>query len=271
MENAVDALKIAFAVFVFAIAVALTFSMVGQARATSDTILAINDKTNLYEYIDSSENNASDQDRIVGFETILPTIYRYAKEQYAVTITDEIGTPIVRYDLYTEGFMQDWDATLKKANQGNDDARHTINGVLDRIALVDEIIRLETGQNNEIQKKLITGNPGSYKAGELYKGKNITGNNITCVAPWIGNANVDTIDRIKADLSGKEYTKGGKTYYGKNLNQYKDYEFKEKFIEIQTSGETVAITDEEFNIEYSIETIKGNKKLEIVYIAQKKQ
>lgn len=63
-------------------------------------------------------------------------------------------------------------------------------------------------------------------------------------------------------MLGKEYTYNSITYSGKGLEQYKDKTFKEKFIEITTSGET--ITDEE----YSLETIKGNKKLEIIYIMQ---
>ena len=97
MENAVDALKIAFAVFVFVIALALALAVIGQVRTTSDVVLALGDKTNAYEYVEVNENNANNEDRIVGFETILPTIYRYPSEQYAVTILDENGNPIFVY------------------------------------------------------------------------------------------------------------------------------------------------------------------------------
>lgn len=264
MENAVDALKIAFAMFVFVIAIALTFSIVGQARATSDTIFAINDKTNLYEYVDSSEENASNKDRIVGFETILPTIYRYAKEQYAVTILDTDGTPIVRYDLYTEGFMQRWDEILKNVRRTGDTIE--LDEIKERIKLVDEVIQKETGKTNAIWSSMTT---DSYQAGKLYKGSNKNNGSIRTVAPWIGNANVDTIDRIKVDINGTEYEKNGIKYEGKDLKQYKDRTFKEKFIEIQTSGTTITETDEEDqSIQYSIETVRGNKKLEIIYILQ---
>ena len=51
MENAVDALKIAFSVLVFVIALALAVSVVGQARATSDIILSLNDRTNYYDHV----------------------------------------------------------------------------------------------------------------------------------------------------------------------------------------------------------------------------
>lgn len=83
-------------------------------------------------------------------------------------------------------------------------------------------------------------------------------------APWVGN-NDKILERIKDDMLGKPYTNNSITYNKdkeKNLSKYKNEKFIEKFIEITTSGET--ITDEE----YSLETIKGNKKLEIIYIMQ---
>ncbi len=60
----------------------------------------------------------------------------------------------------------------------------------------------------------------------------------------------------------KDYGSYQITYYGKNLSQYKNRRFKEKFIEIATSGETITDGND------SIETIRGNKKLEIIYIMQ---
>ena len=50
MENAVDAIKIAFALLVFAIAIALAFSVIGQARIASDAVFISNDKTEFYDY-----------------------------------------------------------------------------------------------------------------------------------------------------------------------------------------------------------------------------
>lgn len=127
MENAINALKIAFAVFVFSMAVALSFNIVGQVRATSDVILSLNDKTNDYSYVDENANNSVEKERIVGFETILPTIYRYAEEQYAVSIYDTTGTPIARFDLWTEGFMGNWDQVLKNRNSSNQMLKENAN------------------------------------------------------------------------------------------------------------------------------------------------
>lgn len=273
MENAVDALKIAFAIFIFVIAIALSFSIVGQVRATSDVILALNDKANSYDYVANEDNNANNKERIVSFETILPTIYRYAKEQYAVTIIDNNGKPIVRYDLYTEGFMNDWNTTLKNMNRASlrDKSIDKFNEIKERIAIVDEIIEKENPSwQHSIWNGLVTGSEGSYTTGTLYNVTNSNNRTVDTGAPW-GSQHEEIIKRIKADITGADkdkYTRNGITYVGKNLNQYKGRTFKEKFIEIQTSGTTITDTDEENNIEYSLETVKGNKKLEIVYIMQ---
>lgn len=270
MENAVDALKIAFAVFVFIIALVLAFSVIGQLRATSDVIFALNDKTNEYDYVSSNDTNASNKDRIVGFETIIPTIYRYAKEQYAVTILDTSGTPIVRYDLYTEGFINEWDTILKKMNRTSTRAEveSTFNEIKDRISIVDEVISKENSAwSNKIWNSMVTGSEGTYTAGNLYKVTNDNVATISVGAPW-GSEHSEIIKRIEADIIGTEYEKNGVRYTGKNLNQYRNRKFKEKFIEIQTSGTTIVDTDENNDIQYSLETVKGNKKLEIVYIMQ---
>ncbi len=272
MENAVDALKIAFAVLIFAIAISLSFSVIGQARATSEVILALNDKANSYNYVANEDNNANNKERIVSFETILPTIYRYAKEQYAVTIIKKDGTPIVRYDLYTEGFMNDWNTTLKNMNRASsrDVAIDKFNEIRERIGIVDKMIKEDISKEDVIWHGLVTGSEGSYTSGTLYRVTNSNNRTVDTGAPW-GSEHQEIIKRIKADMTGADkdkYTRNGITYVGKNLNQYKGKTFKEKFIEIQTSGTTITDTDEENNIEYSLETVKGNKKLEIVYIMQ---
>ncbi len=252
MENAVDAIKIAFGLLVFAIAIALTFSVVGQVRATSDIIFTLNDKTSFYEYATEIDYN-TEINRIVGLETILPTIHRYAKEQYAVTIFDTQGNAIVRYDLYTEGFMSNWNEILKRMNLNDENAINTYNQVKERLDQVQYVVNKELNKNIDIMDSLNS---------KLYYGKSDI-SSINIVSPWMGDPDNDTVDRIKADMpTNGTYEKNGITYYGKNLLQYKDRTFKEKFIEISTSGETVTDGSDE------IETIKGNKKLEIIYILQ---
>lgn len=262
MENAVEALKMAFAVFVFAIAVALSFSVIGQVRATSDVIMALEDKTNDYDYVESTETNASNKERIVGFETILPAIYRYSEEQYAVTIVGTDGNAIARYDLETESTMNNWNEILKNKDRNGQigaDAKIAYNAVKAKLNNVETNIGLK---DNAIFNQLSS----IYEV----ENPNITATNNVYGAPWIGGADQKgrIMQRIKCDIDGSNCTINNIKYTGKNLNQYKGETFKEKFIEIQTSGTTITDTDKNGNIEYSLETVKGNKKLEIVYIMQ---
>ena len=261
MENAVDALKIGFALLIFAIAITLTFSVVGQARVTADVVFASTDKTAFYEYATENDYNAL-PDRIVSFETILPTIHRYAKEQYAVTIFNTEGVPIVRYDLYTEGFMANWNETIKNLNSGNEtikgNAKKTYDEVEARLSQVQSVVNKELGKNINIMDYIGT-TATIYNQNLLYRGTTSNYNasnrtNITVVAPWVGEPDTDTVKRIQADMSGENYEKDYGTYkityYGKNLKQHKNKQFKEKFIEIATSGETITDGND------SIETIK---------------
>ena len=50
MENASDALKMAFAIFVFVIALTIVFSLITKVKETADAILLNSDKTNYYEW-----------------------------------------------------------------------------------------------------------------------------------------------------------------------------------------------------------------------------
>jgi len=75
MENAADALKIAFAIFTFVLAITITFSLVSQAKSTADYILYYADDTNFYEHLNSSENN-----RTVSLSEVISSLHRYPKE-----------------------------------------------------------------------------------------------------------------------------------------------------------------------------------------------
>ena len=50
MENATDALKMAFAIFVFIISLSIVFSLISHAKETADKILFYSDKTNYYNW-----------------------------------------------------------------------------------------------------------------------------------------------------------------------------------------------------------------------------
>lgn len=79
MENVADALRMAFAVLIFVIAIAIAMSLLNQANATTKQIFYSMDKITYLEQANKSEEAANH--RIVGMETIIPTIYRYSVER----------------------------------------------------------------------------------------------------------------------------------------------------------------------------------------------
>ena len=105
MENAVDALKIAFAVFIFVIALSITIYMFTQAKTTADLVLQASDVTEYMDYTkleDVTNSGATiNNDRIVGLETIIPTLYKYYKENYTVIFRNSNGTPMNLYESQT--------------------------------------------------------------------------------------------------------------------------------------------------------------------------
>ena len=97
MENASQALIIAFSIIIFVIALTISISMFSMARATSDFVIFKSDKTNYYEYNrvdETSKRNA----RVVSMEAIVPTLYRYYKENYRVEFYDNAGKQLEIYE-----------------------------------------------------------------------------------------------------------------------------------------------------------------------------
>ncbi len=98
MENAVDALKLGFAVLVFVMALSLTMYMFTNARKTADMVLHSSDMLGYMEYI---EPEVGTENRIVGLETIIPTLYKYYKENYTVIFRDSDGDFLSLYETQT--------------------------------------------------------------------------------------------------------------------------------------------------------------------------
>lgn len=122
MENAVDALKIAFGVFVLTMALSIGMYMFNQAKATADVVLASSDTETYAMYTDEIEGIASTGgDRIVGLETIIPTLYKYYKENYTVVFLNSDGTPMTLYTTrMSENPQARWSAGFINKYYSND-------------------------------------------------------------------------------------------------------------------------------------------------------
>ena len=92
MENAVDALKIAFAVLIFVIALSITFSSIAQAKKTSDFILTQMDKTNFYEKMKVDRDELESGGRKVNVDTIISNLYKIKKEAFEIKVISGSNT-----------------------------------------------------------------------------------------------------------------------------------------------------------------------------------
>ncbi len=84
MENATDALKMAFAVFMFIVALSVVFSLMTKIKDTADTVLWYSDKTNYYSW----SNEKTDNGRTVGEDTVISALYTQVKEKVFVQIRE---------------------------------------------------------------------------------------------------------------------------------------------------------------------------------------
>lgn len=139
MENAVDALKMGFAVLVFVIAISVAIMAMGQAKETSETVFYMTDKTNFYEYLSDEK---LPEGRIVSGETIIPTLYRYYKENFNVVILNKSGDKLAVFNLEEE---------IKAYNKNYKSAPWLGNANIDTKKRVDLELSGETGVINGVK------------------------------------------------------------------------------------------------------------------------
>lgn len=99
MENVADALKMAADVLVFIMALGISISSFSQARQTAQIMVEYNDR----EYSETQyveDIGVEHTDRIVGAESIIPTIWRSYNEKIRIVFYEnDAGT--IPMDLYT--------------------------------------------------------------------------------------------------------------------------------------------------------------------------
>lgn len=95
MENATEALKMAAAVLVFVLALSITISAFGEARQSAQIVLEYKDRD--YDNDTYLNYNVKTTKRIVGAETIIPSIYKAYKENYKIVFKQANGTGMELY------------------------------------------------------------------------------------------------------------------------------------------------------------------------------
>ena len=94
MENSVDALKMAFAVFIFIFALSLAFSTITKAKDAADVVLFINDETNYQDEFEYTADDLNKKGRTVKIDAVISTLYRCKNETMVVKIIDGANTYI---------------------------------------------------------------------------------------------------------------------------------------------------------------------------------
>ena len=255
MENAIDALKIAFAIMVFVMALSITIMMFSQLNEVSKIVLARSDKTTYYEYTESLDGLTDEQKeekrfRIVGLETIIPTLYKYPKERYTVLFLNKDGKPLELYKSQMP--REDWGSGIEIDEKGN-----TINK-----------------DWGNIGKYYSNNNPDQQQED---KNKNVCAFDLSDEEirhePWIGSTK-DIKKNIDVFLYGGEYK------YINSMGTNQSYDYGEGFISFcvnnkfrfkEMIGEysyNIAQRDEngmEFQGENTNELLKDRKKRVIIY------
>lgn len=220
MDNAVEAMKMAFAMIVFIIALSATMYLLNTAASTSQLLLYYTDESN---YLDNIDVIGDVRKRRVNVESMIPTLYRYYKENFAVQIYNLSGEMVQIFDVNIEG-------KLRRA-AGTTLARRTE----EQKALVSLY-----GDTN-----LTSTNPYLFEA------------------PWIGNTSNDIKTRVDLYIKGEcAYINGTKVDYTQNSllgnNSFRDNpQFEEEFIQYTYKGDTISAGEGE-----DTETITGNSKPE---------
>ena len=90
MENAVDALHIAASVLIFVLALTISINAFGQARQTADMLVSYNDREYSYTYVEENTDGAGNvlTERLVGLDSIIPSIYKAYRENYKIVFRD---------------------------------------------------------------------------------------------------------------------------------------------------------------------------------------
>lgn len=180
-DNASQALYMAFGVMMLVIALTVAISIFSLARQTSDIVIQTADETSYYDYETYSKNGTAGENRIVGMETVIPTLYKYIQENYSVIFLD--GTsgydyntnataisnlkPLTIYQTKTKSTTWSTQYTGQTGVNGNDNIAPSIGYTLSKksgseqnISVFDideESYRNESWRiNNETTKKNIT-------------------------------------------------------------------------------------------------------------------
>lgn len=221
-DNAYQAIVMSFAMFVFVIALSATMALFSKLTETSEILTFKTDETNYYDNVEVVGTEGIE--RYVNTETVIPTLYRYYKENFCVKIYDTTNT--------------------------NSNGSSPTNPVL--IQILD--VNLEGKVENASKINNLRSQRGKLEFYEAYSLNEIYNNQSSLVymfgVPWL-----DSTDNMKLRLD--YFINGSAGYINNRLVDYTQnpfnamvkktqdvqYQFKEKFISYSYTGETMTTDD----------------------------
>ena len=256
MENGVEAIRMGFSMFIFALALTTAMYIFSICGNTAQAIVYYTDESNFYDNISlaTPDPNTITTSRYVGFDTVIPTLYRYYKENFCVKIYDKTdiyedepnGELIQIFDITTENKVNE---AYKKTN-GNISATSTS---------AEERFLLTTYGKDSLTN--LFGAPWNVNS-LVYAKKRVD---------FFINGSVGYINNVKVDYSNKGQPKkpsqpANLQYYMQNSDSIR---IKEEFVKYNYSGDTISVGNGD-----NIETLTGNKipdsKIEITYTIERK-
>lgn len=85
MENAAEALKMGAWVLIFVVALTISINAFTESRQSIDAIVADSDREYITTYVEQSDSTQ----RVVGYESIIPSIYRAFNENYKIIFPED--------------------------------------------------------------------------------------------------------------------------------------------------------------------------------------
>lgn len=237
-QNATQAINMAFATIVFVMALSVAMLLFSKVSETADTLAFYSDSTKFYENIEltkictscdtynsldeknctnckasfpeisADETIARGTERYVSAETIIPTLYRYYKENFCVKIYDADNKLIQIFDVNTEGDVRSAIGDTTASPTGTKKQRH------------NDLLKIN--YNDKMKEHYLFGAPwlGSTE-------------NVKTRVDFYVNGDKGYINNIFIDYSNNKFYKA----------RIQKIKFKEQFVSYSYSGETF-VTDE---------------------------
>ena len=235
MENGVEAIKMGFSMFIFALALTTAMYIFSICGNTAQAIVYYNDESNYYDNISIAEGVDITTERLVGFDTVIPTLYRYYKENFSVKLYDKTGD----YSSLPNGkLIQVFDiSTENKVNFAYRQTNGNINA-----ANPEQKLLLQTYGKDAVTN--LFGSPWNVNALEHAKKR----------VDFFINGSMGYINNVKVDYTDKGQpgnTNPANLQYYMKLNNLK---IQERFVQYNYMGDTVSVGEGE-----NLETLTGNK------------